>query len=176
MAISKYCSIEHVLSVAVDFRDDVEPLTGSDSLDGAAQYRPNTNVISREAIEGIIEEATDLTKARLQPRYSLELIESYDPLPPVVIALCKTLAARLMYERYAAQSIERNQERIRTLAEPIGDYQSIIDGGVLLDYDNNVIVSENPTEYYPGSDNDLFRGYEKLKELYEDADPESRLY
>ena len=161
-----YCSVDDVLSIATIFRKDVYPESGSD----AANFRQNTNTIPIADVEYIIEEASEMVRSALQPRYSSTVIDALSPdFPPVVVYWTKAFSAILMYRRYASQSIERNNELIKVLEKEIETYQQIVVGGNLRDADGNLVTTQVDPELLAGVDNTEFTADGLLQELYEDG-------
>jgi|SRR3990172_490951 len=153
-----YCTIDDVLSVAQDYKQDV---TGeSPSF--------NTETISTTEITAIIDESTIMVQSLLQPRYSRDTINSYGSnFPPVIVYLTKTYSALLLYERYGSQSTEKNWEIIKKLKRTMEEYRRIIANGDLIDADGIKV----PTAISPVMKQDgiYLKANEEIYEVYKNG-------
>jgi hypothetical protein len=148
-----YCTQDDVLGVAVTFRIDID----GGEVSGAPQRRLNTNTIQESEMTDIIEEASNITRLYLSPRYSIEYIDSLGPdYPPVVVYFTKYQAALLMYERYASASTERNEKLMNIIEKTVQKYRTAIINGNVRDElgelittltDPNVLMQINNTKY-----------------------------
>ena len=163
--MNQYCTIEDVLSVATVFRQDVMPLESGDE----ARYNTNTNAISRDEVDYIITEASEMVRGLLQPKYDLTVIDSYaeGEWPPIINYCTKTYSAILMYERFGSVSIERNERLIKSLKRSYNQYREIIANGTIRDRDGVLVPSLVTTEVQQGSTGTDFYATKRLKEVYE---------
>ena len=162
-----YCTVRQVLDVAITFRADVD--MSKESGDDTVSFLQNSNTIWDGDVEKIITEASEMVRGKLKPRYSIAVIDAYDPYPPVVVYYTKIYAAILMYERFANQSVERNNLLIGTLQRSIKEYQTIIVNGSLVDASGVAVPTVTNPVLLAGADNEDFTAAGELQELYEDG-------
>lgn len=166
--MNNYCSIDDVLSVAIDFRKDVWP---AESAPADINRGPNTKTIAAAEVTYIIAEASEMVRAWLQPHYSPAVIDAYgaDSYPPVVIYLTKAYAAIMMYEQYASTSMDRNDKLIAELDRRMNEYRQIIGNGALSDADGNLVERQAGPDVQLGRDNDEYQAFNGLKVVYTDG-------
>src|SRR5690348_11640746 len=154
-----YCTVDEILSVAPIFKKDVVPEQTSATT---TKYDPNSQVISRDEIEDIATEASEMVRAMLLPHYDPEVIDSYDPaFPPVVNFLTKTYGARLMYERYPAIDPSKVGDYLATLDRDMQAYRQIICGQALRDVlGKSVATASGPSISSPGAN---YAAFDALK-------------
>jgi len=162
-----YCTVNDVVSVATDFRSDLQGF----SEPSGSVFQPNTNSIAESEIDSIIEEATEATKMILSPRYDLTVIEALSPLPTIVVSYAKTYAAILLYERYK-RGTEPTKEKVSILAKRMQDNEDVIVLGSLRDTTGDLIQTLADTYLAEGKENDNFTADSDLYDLYNDT-PES---
>jgi hypothetical protein len=157
---ASYCTVDDVLSVAEVYRRDVES-SGS----GDTYYQNNTNTISTEYIMILITEASNMTRMTIRPRYSIAVIDAYDVYPPVIVALTKLYAAKLLFERQASINVERNMQLIEGLNPSIDYYEQAVVNGNLIDDDGYDVPTLRNTKLVDQSTS--FSTNEELETLIE---------
>ena len=158
-----YCTVSDVLDVAIDLRGDVVGYT-----DPSGTVRTsNTASIAQSEIEAIIVEATADTRSLLSPRYSIAIIEAFDPLPSDVVSYCKIVSAIIMYERYSSVDAERTQKQIDLLQKRVNRLRDTVVRGALRDNDGNLIAYAHGTTLQQGKDSDEFTAMDDLYDLYD---------
>jgi hypothetical protein len=163
-----YCSVEDVLSIAYEFRKDV-PAPNETEGDANAEYRLNTNLISRAKVEDMITEAGIETQLILRPRYDIAVIDAYVTTPPYVKYLCATLAAIQLLEQRTPAAIDLAKERIAMLTARKTRYVEVIANGTLQDSTGELIPRKVMPGVRLGADDTTFPAYGELADLYENG-------
>lgn len=158
--MTKYCTVDDVIELAPTFKKDVLPLVS----EGTAVRAQNTNTIPRDKITITIEEASEMVRSLLHPRYDTDVIDGLSPFPPVVVYYTKTYAAMLLYEREPGSG-EYSEKRVGLLQRSLEEYGVIIANGELRDENNVLVPVVWVTSMLPGYQNDEFKANGNLRDL-----------
>lgn len=121
----RYCTEAEVLKIAPQFGIIVERSQNQANID----------------IDFIIDEASDLLRMFLQPRYNIEVINSFFTISgiPGLNILCRAIAAKLLLERYGEALQITDRTLSMSLRLEIDKHKRNIDDGALIDGTNTTI-------------------------------------
>jgi hypothetical protein len=136
-----YCTTTDVANMVGKYRDQIQGFAGQ------------ATTITTAQVDVLIDDASDRVRAMIQPRYSVETIESYSQVPPLINMAAKTQAAIYFYERLMSKNMAEDADIINKLKMSLGQIERNINSGLVQDAlgnyvptDLNVLVSLGQTD------------------------------